>query len=128
MLRGVGTCAGKNLTAFVCGRDREPDHLFAFLVRQRRRFSGRPDRDGGPCYACLFKETDEADESCAQMGVLAPVAGIIGCIQATETIKVLVDVGETLEGKLLLLDARTMEWRTLKLKRDPACPVCGNKT
>lgn len=94
------------------------------------RFEGqisvfRPDRPDSPCYACLFKEVDGPDEACAQMGVLAPVAGIVGCIQATETLKLLLDVGETLTGKLLLLDARTMEWRTMKLRRDPACAVCG---
>lgn len=94
------------------------------------RFDGqvsvfRPDRPESPCYACLFKEVDEPDEPCSQLGILAPVAGIIGCIQATETLKLLMGVGETLEGKLLLLDARTMEWRTMKLRRDPSCPVCG---
>ncbi len=94
------------------------------------RFEGqvsvfRPDQPDSPCYACLFKEVNEPDEPCAQMGVLAPVAGIIGCIQATETLKLLLGVGETLQGKLLLLDAHTMEWRTLKLRRDPACPVCA---
>lgn len=95
------------------------------------RFDGqisvfRPDHEESPCYACLFKETNEPDEACAQLGVLAPVAGIVGCVQATEALKVLMNVGETLEGKLLLLDARSMEWRTMKLRRDPACPVCGS--
>lgn len=95
------------------------------------RFDGqvsvfRADHAGSPCYACLFRESNEPDEACAQMGVLAPVAGIVGCVQATETIKVLLDIGETLEGKLLLLDARTMEWRTMKFARDPACKVCSH--
>lgn len=85
----------------------------------------RADRSGSPCYACLFKEGDGPDEPCSQLGVLAPVAGIVGCIQATETIKLLIDIGERLEGKLLLLDARHMEWRTMTLRRDPACPVCS---
>ena len=61
---------------------------------------------------------------CSENGVLAPVVGIIGSIQATEAIKVLTGVGETLHGRLLLLDAQQMEWRSLKLKKDPACPVC----
>jgi adenylyltransferase/sulfurtransferase len=68
---------------------------------------------------------DEIAESCSETGVLAPVAGIIGSIQATETLKILTGVGETLNGRLLILDARTMEWRELKLRRDPDCPVCG---
>ncbi len=78
----------------------------------------------GPCYRCLYKDEGELDMSCSENGVLAPVVGIIGSIQATEAIKVLSGVGETLHGRLLLLDAQHMEWRSLKLKKDPACPVC----
>jgi len=78
-----------------------------------------------PCYHCLYKEGDELDESCTETGVLAPLVGIIGSIQALETIKILLGFGETLTGKLLLLDAKTMEWRSIKLGKDPACPVCA---
>lgn len=78
-----------------------------------------------PCYRCLYKDEGELDTTCSSNGVLAPVVGIIGSIQATEVIKVLLNIGETLDGKLLLLDALHMEWRSLKLKKDPACPVCG---
>jgi adenylyltransferase/sulfurtransferase len=77
-----------------------------------------------PCYRCLYKDEGELDTSCSTNGVLSPVVGIIGSIQATEAIKVLLDIGETLDGKLLVLDALHMEWRTLKLKKDPSCPVC----
>ncbi len=86
----------------------------------------RPDIPESPCYRCLYKDENELDETCTQTGVLAPVLGIIGGIQASEALKVLMDIGRTLTGRLLLLDAMTMEWRTLKLKKDPACPVCGN--
>jgi molybdopterin/thiamine biosynthesis adenylyltransferase len=78
----------------------------------------------GPCYRCLYKDEGELDMRCSENGVLAPVVGIIGSIQATEAIKVLTGVGETLHGRLLLLDAQQMEWRSLKLKKDSACPVC----
>lgn len=78
-----------------------------------------------PCYRCLYKEGEELDESCTETGVLAPLVGIIGSIQALETIKILLHLGETLTGKLLLLDAKTMEWRSIKLKKDPDCPVCS---
>ena len=85
----------------------------------------RPDRNDSPCYRCLYKEADEPEMRCAEFGVLAPVAGIIGSIQATETIKALLDLGESLSGRLMIVDAYTMEIRTTKLNRDPACPVCG---
>ncbi len=79
-----------------------------------------------PCYQCLYKEEGGEDLNCTDNGVLAPLVGVIGSIQATEAIKVLLGVGEPLENKLLLLDALQMEWRTLKLKKDPDCPVCHN--
>jgi molybdopterin/thiamine biosynthesis adenylyltransferase len=85
----------------------------------------RSDRNDSPCYRCLYKETGEPEMRCAEFGVLAPVAGIIGSIQATETIKVLLDLGESLTGRLMIVDAHSMEIRTTKLSRDPACPVCG---
>jgi len=78
-----------------------------------------------PCYRCLYKDQGELDASCSNNGVLSPVVGIIGSIQANESIKVLLGMGECLDGKLLMLDALNMEWRSLKLKKDPACPVCS---
>lgn len=85
----------------------------------------RPNR-AGACYRCLYRSTDVALETCAQTGVLAPVVGVIGSIQALEAIKILTDLGETLEGRLLLMDMAQMEWRTLKVRRNPACPICGD--
>jgi adenylyltransferase/sulfurtransferase len=84
-------------------------------------FSGQP---GGPCYQCLYPRDVGMDETCSANGVLAPVVGIIGSIQATEAIKVLAGLGEPLFGRLLLLDAAAMEWRSLRLMADPACPIC----
>jgi molybdopterin-synthase adenylyltransferase len=83
-------------------------------------------RDGAsPCYACLFPETAAPDEErCAVMGVFAPVTGIIGTIQAAEALKLLAHVGESLTGRLLILDALGMHWREVRIKKDPACPVC----
>jgi len=79
-----------------------------------------------PCYHCLFPDSGESDDpACAVMGVFSPLTGIIGCIQAAETIKVLLGIGETLHGRLLLLDGLTMRWRSLKLSKDPHCPTCG---
>lgn len=85
----------------------------------------RRDRPGGPCYRCLYREGEELAETCSQTGVLAPVAGVIGTVQAVETLKALLDLGTSLDGHLLLLDAMNMEWRRIRLPRDPACPVCG---
>jgi molybdopterin/thiamine biosynthesis adenylyltransferase len=79
-----------------------------------------------PCYHCLFPANGEnEDMRCAVMGVFAPLVGIIGCVQAVETLKILLDIGQTLNGSLLLLDGLSMEWRSIKLNKDPACTVCG---
>lgn len=83
------------------------------------------EREDSPCYRCLYKDEGELAETCSENGVLAPVVGIIGAVQATEALKVLLGIGETLGGRLLLLDALTMEWRSLKLRKDMACPACG---
>jgi adenylyltransferase/sulfurtransferase len=81
---------------------------------------------GAPCYACLFPESGESEDvRCAVMGVFAPLTGIIGSIQAAEALKILSGTGETLAGRLLLLDALAMQVRTISLKKDPACPVCS---
>ena len=81
---------------------------------------------GSPCYHCLFPEDGESEDvRCAVMGVFAPLVGIVGSIQAAEALKVLAGVGEPLAGRLLLLDALTMHMRTVKLQKDPACPVCS---
>ncbi|MCP4126496.1 MAG: molybdopterin-synthase adenylyltransferase MoeB [Gammaproteobacteria bacterium] len=88
-------------------------------------FTGQP---GDPCYHCLYGSGSEVNETCSENGVLAPVVGIIGSVQATEAIKVLTGIGTTLNGKLMLLDALHMQWRTLKLKADPNCPVCSDRT
>lgn len=85
-----------------------------------------PRAANSPCYRCLYGEGETIDERCSETGVLAPLPGIIGAVQATEAIKVLLALGESLAGRLLLLDAMTMEWRTLRLKKDPACPVCAS--
>jgi adenylyltransferase/sulfurtransferase len=92
------------------------------LEGQVTAFSGRP---GGPCYQCLYPREGGIDETCSTNGVLAPVVGIIGSIQATEAIKILTGLGEPLFGRLLLLDATLMQWRSLRLPADPSCPICS---
>jgi adenylyltransferase/sulfurtransferase len=79
-----------------------------------------------PCYHCLFPEHGDAEEMrCAVMGVFAPLVGIIGSAQAAEALKLIMGIGASLSGRLLLLDALAMEWRSVRLKRDPACAVCA---
>lgn len=84
-------------------------------------------RPGGPCYRCLYREDGELQQSCAENGVLAPLVGVIGTMQALEAVKILMGIGEDLSGRLLVFDGLTAEWRSLKLRRDPDCPVCGER-
>jgi adenylyltransferase/sulfurtransferase len=86
-------------------------------------------RDDAPCYACLFPEEGGAEEvQCSQMGVFAPLTGTVGALQAMEAVKLLAGAGDTLAGQLLLIDARIPQWRTVRVKKDPACAVCGAST
>ncbi|GHD65528.1 HesA/MoeB/ThiF family protein [Jeongeupia chitinilytica] len=78
-----------------------------------------------PCYHCLFgEEGDASDGPCATFGVFAPLTGIIGAAQAAEALKLLIGL-PTLTGRLQLLDGRTLQWREMKYRKDPSCPVCG---
>lgn len=83
-------------------------------------------RDDAPCYHCLFPEGDDVEEvRCAVMGVFAPLTGIIGTTQAAEALKLVAGIGESLSGRLLLLDALDMDWRTVRFRKDAGCTVCG---
>lgn len=84
----------------------------------------------GPCYRCLYPSPPSPGEvpSCAEGGVLGVLPGLLGTIQATEALKLVTGVGQPLSGRLLLVDALTMQFRTLKVGRDPACPACGTRT
>ncbi len=82
--------------------------------------------EASPCYHCLFPDTGSDQEMrCTENGVFAPLVGMIGTTQAAEALKLLMNIGESLQGRLLLLDALSMEWRTIKLARDPKCAVCA---
>jgi len=86
--------------------------------------------DDGPCYRCLFPEPPPPGSvpNCAEGGVLGVLPGIVGTIQATEAIKLILGIGETLAGRLLLIDALSMQFRAMTLRKDPACPACGTRT
>jgi molybdopterin-synthase adenylyltransferase len=83
-----------------------------------------PRQADSPCYRCLYEESEEGDQSCARNGVLGPLVGMIGSLQALECIKLLCGIGTTLVGRLLILDALHLQWRELRLKKNLHCPVC----
>ena len=79
-----------------------------------------------PCYRCLYTEGTYVDESCVANGILSPIVGVIGSMQAIEALKILLNLKDTLVGRLLLFDAQTMDWRELRVTRNPKCKVCGD--
>jgi molybdopterin/thiamine biosynthesis adenylyltransferase len=95
------------------------------------RFDGQlsvfdPRQPASPCYACVFPPQQDFEETqCSTLGVFAPMVGIIGAMQAAEALRLLVGVGSSLAGRLLMLDGRAMEWTDMRVRRDPACPVCA---
>jgi molybdopterin-synthase adenylyltransferase len=95
------------------------------------RFDGQlavfdPRDAASPCYHCLFGEGDEFEQTrCATMGVFAPLVGIVGAAQAAEALKLIAGVGRSLAGRLLLFDALATEWREVRVRKDPQCPVCA---
>ena len=94
------------------------------------RFEGQisvftPGTGDSPCYNCLYQSDGEELQNCARNGVIAPITGIVGSIQALEAMKLIMGIGENLMGRLLLLDGLTMEWQTMRLRRNLQCPTCG---
>jgi len=83
-------------------------------------------KSDAPCYACLYPEDARIEEvQCSQMGVFAPMTGAVGALQAMEAVKLLAGAGESLNGRLLLFDAKRAEWRSVRVAKDPACGVCS---
>lgn len=101
-------------------------HGSVFRFEGQASVFGAPD---GPCYRCLFREPPPPHlvPSCAEGGVLGVIPGLVGTIQATEAVKLILGIGETLVGRLLLIDAMTMTFRTIALRKDPECPACGTR-
>ncbi|OEC38469.1 molybdopterin-synthase adenylyltransferase MoeB [Pseudomonas sp. 1D4] len=86
-----------------------------------------PRRDDSPCYHCLYGHGSEAELTCSEAGVVGPLVGLVGSLQALEALKLLAGFGEPLVGRLLLVDALGTRFRELRVKRDPACSVCGER-
>jgi len=124
---GTDNFATRYLVNDACVLERKPNVYGSIL-----RFEGQAsvfDARVGPCYRCLFPEPPPPGvvPSCAEAGVLGVLPGVIGSIQATETIKLLLGSGETLVGRLLLYDALEMRFREMRLRKDPRCPICGDE-
>ncbi len=106
-------------------------HRRALVSGSAVRFDGQVSvfdlrRPDAPCYACLFPAEGETGEMrCAEFGVFAPLVGVVGSLQAVETLKLLMGIGLSLSGRVLLFDALATQWREIRLKRDSRCPVCG---
>ena len=117
--------AGSRLNA-ACWRHATP-LVSGAAIRMEGQIAVFDPRDpDSPCYRCLYSEDGRAEgEPCALVGVLAPLLGIIGSVQAAEAIKLIAGFGASLAGRLIALDAAEMEWRELRLGKDPDCPVCG---
>jgi thiazole biosynthesis adenylyltransferase ThiF len=119
-----------------------------FLINDACYFAGKPlvsaamlrfegqvsvfdfrNKEKSPCYRCLFPEPPPPGlvPSCQEAGILGSIGGIMGCIQATEAIKLILGIGEPLVGKLLIMDALSMDFRKVKLRKDPNCPLCGER-
>ena len=131
---GTDNFASRFAVNRACVTSRTP-LIYGAVVRLEGQVSVfRPDQPDGPCYACLYRDAaDHPDgaevpsswENCTGQGVLGPVAGLVGCIQATEALKLLIGAGTLLAGRLLLIDAAAMEFQSFRLEKDPQCPVCG---
>ncbi len=117
-------------STFFAGAKQASLHFRLRINRHDIRFEGQvtvfhPGTEASPCYRCLYNNDATGTETCTQTGVVAPLLGIIGSVQALETLKVLMGVGQDLTGRLLLLDALAMEWHSMRFRRDPRCPVCA---
>ena len=128
----VVDCSDNFETRFTLNRlsvARRTPLVSAAAIRFEGQVSVFDPRDGNsPCYRCLYSDESTEGEACSQVGVLAPLLGLIGSIQAVETIKLIVGTGESLTGRVVMVDALTMDWRALRLRKDPNCPVCGTGT
>jgi molybdopterin/thiamine biosynthesis adenylyltransferase len=101
----------------------------AAILRFDGQLSTFKPHEGGPCYRCIFPSPPPPGQvpTCSQAGVLGAIAGIMGSMQASEALKEILGIGESMSGSLLIFDALATEFRKIKVKRDPGCPLCGDK-
>lgn len=108
-----------------CVKNNKPLVSGAAIRMEGQIASYLPDADS-PCYQCLYKDSFENTETCVMEGVLSPVVGVIGTMQALQTILILIGETENLKGKLMLFDGFNMEWQTVKVPKNPQCSVCSS--
>lgn len=125
VLDGSDNFATRFAVNAACVAERRPLVSAAVIGMDGQLAVFRPDLGDSPCYRCVYADTGEEAQSCSETGVLGPLTGVLGSLQAVETVKVLTGLGEPLNGRLLVVDALTQTWRRLNLRRDPACPVCS---
>jgi molybdopterin/thiamine biosynthesis adenylyltransferase len=116
--------ASRDLIGRLC-HDTGTPLVSAAAIRFEGQLSLFPSAPGAPCYRCLYPAIADQEQSCSETGILAPLVGVMGCLQAVEAIKWITRSGDPLVGKLLLYDGLHGSFRTLRLHPDPACPVCG---
>jgi len=125
VLDGSDNFATRFAVNAACVTERVP-LISGAVIRMEGQLAGfRPDLPDRPCYRCVFPDTGEEAETCSETGVLASLPGVVGSLQATEALKLIAGLGNPLDSRLLALDALTLRWRDLALRRDPACAVCG---
>jgi adenylyltransferase/sulfurtransferase len=133
-VRGVDPvidCSDNFTTRFAlnaaCWQHKKPLISGAAIRAEGQLMTIDPRTENSPCYRCLYDDAVSDEQlSCSQNGVLAPIVGVVGTLQALEAIKLLADYGTPAIGKLLAFDGKLLEWRTLKLKKDTSCPICND--
>ncbi len=127
VLDGTDNFSSRFLLNQICFNSKTP-LVSGAAIRMEGQVIVFSNQGDGACYRCLYKDdADDTATTCSENGILSPIVGIIGSIQAVEAMKIIMSIGKTLESRLLLLDAFTMDWRSLKLPIDPQCPVCSVK-
>ena len=125
VLDGTDNFAARYAINAACVAERTPLVSGAAIRMEGQVAVFDPREADSPCYQCLYREATDEALNCAQNGVAAPLVGIVGSVQAMEAMKVVASVGQLLTGYVLYLDAKRMEWRKLRLPKDPNCPTCG---
>jgi len=128
VIDGSDNFATRFLVNEVCVAARVPLVSGAAIRMEGQITVFRNDHTDSPCYRCIYQDQPDTDQTCSENGVLSPILGIIGSIQALECVKILLNVGNDLQGRLVIFDGSAMEWRTIRVRKDKNCPVCAENS